>query len=62
MGDFIFSVLIFASGGCVGFILAAFFIVGRREDEPDEFDGGYRASNEPPARTVIWGGRVEERE
>lgn len=46
-------VLAFAYGGFVGFITAAFFAVGKR-DEPEDFDGGFSATNPPPVRTVIW--------
>ena len=46
--------LAFACGGFVGFIAAAFFAVGKRADAPDEFDGGFSATNPPPVRTVIW--------
>lgn len=63
MTDFLLGVLIFSSGGALGVILAAFFIVGRAADEPEEpFDGGFRANNAPPARTRIWHGSVEGRE
>ena len=62
MGDVLLVLVAFACGGFVGFILAAFFAVGRAADEPEEFDGGFRANHAPPARTVIWGGKVEERE
>ena len=62
MTGFIYAAVIFMCGGFCGFILAAFFAVGRSADEPEEFDGGFRANHAPPARTVIWGGRVEDRE
>lgn len=56
MTEFAIAVLIFACGGCVGFIAAAFFAVGRRAD--DDFDGGFTANN-PPARTRIWSDSVK---
>lgn len=59
MSDFLLQCLVFLCGGFLGFIAAVFFSASRA-DEPDEFDGGFRASNAPPARTVIWGGRVED--
>ena len=51
-------VLAFACGGFVGFIAATFMSVGKRAD--DDFDGGFRANNPPPVRTIIWGGGVDE--
>jgi len=61
MYEFMLSVLIFASGCAAGFIAAAFFAVGGRADEPEDFDGGYRLHNAPPVRTTIWGGGVEDK-
>ena len=58
MTDLVFLFLAFACGGFVGFIIAAVLSVGRAADA--EFDGGFAASNPPPVRTVIWGGRVDE--
>lgn len=58
MADILKIILIFACGGFVGFIIAAFFAVGRRAD--DDFDGGFSANNPPPVRTVIWNGGVDQ--
>lgn len=58
MTEFLFGVLIFASGMFCGVIVAAFFIVGARSE--DEFDGGWQASNSPPVRTKIWHGSIDE--
>lgn len=54
MNEVISLLVAFGCGCFVGFIACAAFAVGARADEPDDFDGGYRASNEPPARTRIW--------
>lgn len=61
MSEVLLAFLAFGCGAFVGFVAAAIFAVGSRADEVEEFDGGFRASNPPPARTVIWGGRVEDR-
>jgi hypothetical protein len=60
MSDFLFGVLIFACGSFCGFITAAFFAVGAR-DEPQEFDGGYSVDH-PPVRTTIWHSSIREKE
>ena len=60
MAEILKLFLAFWCGGFFGMILAALFIAGKRVDEPEEFDGGFSASNHPPVRTTIWGGRVEE--
>jgi len=60
MADFLLHVLVFACGGCVGFMAAAFFIVGARADARDDFDGGFRINNHPPVRTKIWHGSIDE--
>lgn len=62
MGDVLLVFLVFACGCFVGFIIAAFFAVGRSADEPEEFDGGFWASNLPPVKTRIWHQSVEERD
>lgn len=54
MNELVSLLVAFGCGVFVGFILCAAFIVGSRADQEDEFDGGYKASNEPPARTRIW--------
>ena len=60
MNEFLLHVAIFCCGGCVGFMVAAFFIAGARADDTDEFDGGFSVSNHPPVRTKIWHGSVDE--
>lgn len=60
MNDLLLLFLAFASGCSVGFIAATLTAAGRKADTSAEFDGGYSASNEPPVRTLIWGGRVED--
>lgn len=60
MADALMVFLAFSCGGFIGFIAAAFFSVGRKADEPEEFDGGFRANYQPPVRTVIWGGGIDE--
>lgn len=62
MNDIILLCLAFACGGFLGFITATFLAVGSRADEPDEFDGGFTASNPPPVRTVIWSSSVKNSE
>lgn len=55
MSELISLLLAFGCGCFVGFIACAAFAVGRRDDDQDDdFDGGFRASNTPPARTRIW--------
>lgn len=62
MGDVLLVLVAFACGGFVGFILAAFFAVGRATDEPDEFDGGFKANHAPRVMTRIWHQSVDDRE
>lgn len=57
MNEVISLFVAFGCGVFCGFIACAAFAVGARADEPDDFDG-YRASNEPPARTRIWSEHV----
>lgn len=60
MKDLLLLFLAFACGGFCGFIAASFFAAGTRSDELDDFDGGFSLSNQPPVRTRIWGGRVDD--
>lgn len=59
MNEVVSLLVAFACGAFTGFIACAAFAVGARADEPEEFDGGYRASNEPPARTRIWSDHIK---
>lgn len=60
MFDVLLAFLAFFCGGFTGFIVAAFFAVGRDADEPEDFDGGFRVNNHPPVRTKIWHGSIDE--
>lgn len=63
MNEVVSLLLAFGCGVFVGFIACAAFAVGARADDEQDFDGGWRASNEPPARTRIWSESVKsERE
>lgn len=57
---YLLGVLIFGCGTAVGFIAAAFFAVGKREDAP-EFDGGF-SQQHPPVRTVIWSKHIQQKD
>ena len=59
MTEFLIGVFVFACGGFTGFIVAAFFAVGARDDD-EEFDGGFLQSNHPPVKTRIWHGSIED--
>lgn len=59
MNELVSLFLAFGCGVFCGFIGCAAFAVGARADEPDDFDGGYRASNEPPVRTKIWSDHIK---
>lgn len=60
MNNVLMVFLAFACGGFVGFIAAAILAVGRDVDDAEDFDGGFRANYQPPVRTTIWGGGVDE--
>lgn len=62
MNEVVSLLLAFGCGVFVGFIACAAFAVGARADEPEEFDGGWRTSNEPRVMTRIWSSDVINKE
>lgn len=58
--ELVTSFLVFCAGGFIGFIVGI-FVAARRDDDHDDFDGGFTADNKPPVRTIIWSDYVQHK-